>query len=454
MNSTTINPWKSNPFYAPLCGTIFTVGDILTFVPDDTELCRIGLILDTSHDQKLCNDDSSIIQENRIWGNGTFLKVLWYLPTDEYNYIKVPSVSNHESIREVVESDLIDWMPSSQVNGIVFIFHYSYLDSGICDITGMKHCFFIRYNYYTKSHRLRDIRPEDWYTFSDQRLLQCNPPYNHTSFSYQYWSFLIDLKRLFNSGLCRNRSQDTSCQFSTNMKTQVILWNYFKYDINMEVFQFHGIRKTKHVRSYCTLDSVRVHNIIELIRVKTQEDLNNLSSIIGSNSLIGTSNKFPKALHLKKSMSSIRSQPRILHESDSITWFNLPSVDDLPIIQPKIKRQTYEKGIDITYDPTLHLLSICGRHHHTNAKSDDVKHIVSKPGYDPKTTLTSNIFEISIQIGNIFFSNGKRYTVQSISDDNTITAIQGNIENVTYTFSKAFVQSDIHRRVFCDIVPL
>jgi hypothetical protein len=114
---------------------------------------QYGRIVATSHSLNNINiDEQQLLEGLPVEGLSGYLKLNWYCTRESLNVnnnIIPASASNAytSSVVELFQTTWFNWIHSSCVRELIFVFHFSDVISGNYCCSGMENVFFIRYRY-------------------------------------------------------------------------------------------------------------------------------------------------------------------------------------------------------------------------------------------------------------------------------------------------------------------
>jgi hypothetical protein len=209
-----------------------------------------------------------------------------------------------DCMKEVIETDDVEWIPTTSIVGPCFIFHIDHIQKGIVGCQGMEKVYFVRFRK-SRNGKLIPLSPKDWNAFyRDHRY-----PYEE-SYPERIWSTLISLKAEVQRSLCRGGEWNGR---TVSSKLSGISPSFFGY-LRSELMQLmaeplmeDSIRTSRCKKVlFDNLSSrmVRATCDMGIIRVVEESHLEAVRKILGDTFGVGTNLPVPsmKMLRLNPTM--------------------------------------------------------------------------------------------------------------------------------------------------------
>jgi hypothetical protein len=117
-------------FFVPTLNAFIGIGEYIEIVrtSDNSRDAPVARIIDIVHGDDHCH-----------------LLINWYFRAPQTSADCLDHrLSNYCKSQEIVQSRWLEWVHSSRVNNICFLFHFSDIVKGVIDCGGIKNAFFIR----------------------------------------------------------------------------------------------------------------------------------------------------------------------------------------------------------------------------------------------------------------------------------------------------------------------
>ncbi len=301
-NWLEVEPRFSDPaVYTPAFRCAIQAGHFVKVLIQGIEY--YGRIVSTS----LCVDSINVDERPTVQehANGAgFFKVNWYFKREELplgdDAGNSSYRSNHNiyisSVDECFQTPWFNWILSSQVKELAFVFHYSDVISGDYCCSGIENAFFVRYRYSPKTVGCTYIDRNTYYAFP-----ACYGNFWHywsSCFSNDIWEATCLIQQTVTSILCRyGQSQGTNPSGHKKICISVSAINYLKLwlecrGVLAEIVSCHQMRT--NIRDGVTY--AKSKRIIKgfMFRFDTEEKLEVLCRLLGKYVVFGVRQRPPK----------------------------------------------------------------------------------------------------------------------------------------------------------------
>jgi hypothetical protein len=218
-----------------------------------------------------------------------------------HHYLEVAKrVTYHtDSIKEVIQSTIVEWLPIECVNNICFIFHCNLIQNGLVSCGGMERVFCIQFSTLSgKLSALKESQFKAFYRDPKYPFQECVPE--------AIWSTLVCLKQ--------TTTKEMSCGGIWNGRSRLArmtgvppsFFGYLKAELEEESeheVQYNKLRTScpkKHKFDNFASCQVRSHSLIHQIRVLEEWELDNVRKVCGNSFGVGLTVTVPTLKQAKQ----------------------------------------------------------------------------------------------------------------------------------------------------------
>jgi hypothetical protein len=213
---------------------------------------------------------------------------------DPVEYSNVP-----DSMKEIIDTDEVEWVSSLSIMSPCFIFHIDHLQKSLFGCKGMDKVYFVRFRQ-SRNKKLIPLSPKEWNSFyRDHRY-----PYEE-SYPERIWTCLITLKMEVKRSLCRGGQWNGRTISSKLSGFTSSFFGYLKAELLQHIGEplLEDCIKTSQCKKvlYDNLSSrqVRVTCNTGIIRVLSEPHLEAVRKVLGDSFGVGTNLPVPSMRMLK-----------------------------------------------------------------------------------------------------------------------------------------------------------
>ena len=365
---------QGTPFLSSI-GVYLDIGDHVCFKqtiriiqPEQTNLsCRIGKVISVKKQEDLVRQNIPIATEQRHFTNNQCYWVLinWWIegsssvqPASPQSYVGLP--------REMIQSNLVQWIPAYLISDVAFVFHASDIVRGKYPHTeGVRNAFYCRAMWDSSTPFI----PNNFLTMPYYSIFNSNQV---EKYAERVWS-VIELVQNLILKLMGKRGKSQKLNQSEKVSLSPREWEIIKLRFDKSSYCFFERPGVSTVHRYGTgLTQVTIwkKSKKEIITVENRFMLAQLMDAFGVCVVSTVRERFPSGARLRltdgfgeitRRLTSVDLLNSIMELHDH----TVPNCD----VQYAYRKRT--RGIDFWYDPAARKLQLCIRY--ARVEADDGK---------------------------------------------------------------------------------
>ena len=312
---------------------------------------------------------------------------------DSLNHIPHATKYKVNGVSELIETSQGEWIKSTDVLDIVFIFHLSdFIEDRYFCLNGIENIYFTHITNLTGE--FRRIKSDDF-----------NPFPFRNEYRYRIFSSLMYINTSISRFFFRE-SQSQGNRFSTKIQLSYECWLYISMKIrsSMSISCKHKKYCHKRPRFDLSQSKIRIETAMYYVDIDTTEKMTSFLKIFGSSFGIGLRKKFP----------------RIGYQDNHFVFGDIINVVDFSV---------KGNGVKLCFDESTSNLSVISSYSSfpATSNSNHLQNLLQNRLLQSVLPEANEKYEVSVVVDDLFQRNGLLYKVININDT-SVAAVSFNPE--------------------------